>query len=400
MPKGARRDKGEGALFKRADGMWCATVELPRGLDGKRRRKVIARKDRGEAQRELRALRATFEAQGDLSTRSLTVEQWMKRYMDDIAPQKMRPSTLAGARSVVDGFIVPLLGKKKLDRLSADDVRRLHRTVQATPADKKLRALPLDQVPDDAKRLSSTYALNAHNILSAALTAAMRDGKVAANVCTLVDKPRARVIQDNALTAEQVKQLVAHLAGRPDAALWMTFLFTGARRGEVLGLEVERVGPMIDLSWQLQAFKKGTTFSPDFEYRHLVGTRYLTRPKSRAGWRIVPAHPTLAAILDRHIGGRTSGLVFLNARGEPFYPSTISKAWKDLLADAGLPGHVTLHGARHTFVDMLYASGARESVVMDMLGHSTRSVTRGYRVHKDQAAMSSAVTDALRAITD
>ena len=65
-----------------------------------------------------------------------------------------------------------------------------------------------------------------------------------------------------------------------------------------------------------------------------------------------------------------------------------------LLRDADLPAHVTLHGARHTFVDLLYATGTQESTTMDIAGHSVRSVTRGYRVNKDHESMIQAITAA------
>ena len=390
MARKGRRDKGEGGLYKRSDGMWCAVVELPPGLDGKRRRKTVARKDRGEAQAELRRVRDELDKHGDLSTRSLTLAAWMDYYIEHIAPHRMRPTTLAGVRSVTSGFIKPILGNKKLDRITTDDVRRLHRTILATPKSPTIRALPETEW-GGAERLSSTYARNAHNILSGALRTAASEGKVKANVCELVDKPKARATEGNALTRDQARKLIEHLANRPDAALWLTFLLTGARRGEVLGLEVERVGPMLDISWQLQAFKGGTEFSPDFEYRHITGTRYLVRPKTAKGRRVVPAHPFLLAALQRHIGGRASGFVFTNAEGEPYYPTTISKAWKALLADAGLPGHVTLHGARHGFFDAMYAAGVDESVTMDIGGHSVRSVTRGYQVHRDAEVQARAI---------
>ena len=53
-----RRDKGSGALFKRADGYWVGGVQLPPGPDGKRRYKRIVRKNRNEAMAALRQLKA------------------------------------------------------------------------------------------------------------------------------------------------------------------------------------------------------------------------------------------------------------------------------------------------------------------------------------------------------
>ena len=53
--KGRRRTSGEGGLYRRADGMWAASVELPK-VDGKRRRKVVYAADRAGVQAEVREL--------------------------------------------------------------------------------------------------------------------------------------------------------------------------------------------------------------------------------------------------------------------------------------------------------------------------------------------------------
>ena len=64
MPRG----KGEGSVYKRAaDGMWCASVELP-SIDGKRRRKVIARKDKAAVVKEMLRLQVELAQLGDLPT--------------------------------------------------------------------------------------------------------------------------------------------------------------------------------------------------------------------------------------------------------------------------------------------------------------------------------------------
>ena len=53
-----RRPKGEGAVYQRGDGMWCTSIELPEGLDGKRRRKVICRKSKDAAIAEMHKMKA------------------------------------------------------------------------------------------------------------------------------------------------------------------------------------------------------------------------------------------------------------------------------------------------------------------------------------------------------
>lgn len=374
-----RRGSGEGAIYKRAkDGLWCTSVELPPGADGKRRRKVICRKDKAAVRDELASLKKQLAQHGDIITEAITLEKWLAYWLDNVAAANVRPKTLATHRTVVDGFIVPLLGRKKLSKLTAQDVRKLHIVMQATPKDPALRALKPADIPADTVMLSSAYALRAHNVLSAALKTAHREGKIPANPCEMVDRPRARNSERKALAVEEAIHLLRHLAGRADGPLWATYLLTGARRGEILGLEVDRVTDVLDLSWQLQRITDITRAPNDWEYRPLGGTLYLTRPKSRAGWRIIPLVEPLRSILRLAIGDKREGLVFTR-NGRPWDPDGATKAWAKVLQDAGLPGDVVLHGARHTSVDLLYEAGVPEAVISEIVGHSTRAVTRGYK---------------------
>jgi integrase len=381
MPRG----KGEGSVYKRAaDGMWCASVELP-SIDGKRRRKVIARKDKAAVVKLLRETQAQLAKHGNLATSSTTLDKWLTHWMDDIAPLSIRPKTLAGYRTVVTGYIIPLLGTKRLEKLTAQDVRKLHQVMQSTPKDPALRGL--DKVPDSTVMLSSTYALLAHNALSAALKVALREGKIHANPCDLVDRPRARNAGQKALDVDEAIQLLQHLAkhldgsdkqAKMDAAMWATALLTGARRGEILGIEADRVTDQLDLSWQLQRITDISKAPADWEYRHLRSTLYLSRPKSQSGWRVIPLVEPLKTILTLQVGKQREGLVFTRD-GLPWDPDGATKAWSAVLADAGLPTDVVLHGARHTVVDLLYEAGVPEAVISEIVGHSSRSTTRGYR---------------------
>ena len=52
-PRSRRRTSGEGGLYRRADGMWTASVELQE-VDGKRKRKVVHAADRAGVQAKVR----------------------------------------------------------------------------------------------------------------------------------------------------------------------------------------------------------------------------------------------------------------------------------------------------------------------------------------------------------
>jgi integrase len=376
-----RRPKGEGAVYQRGDGMWCVSVELPEGLDGKRRRKVICRKDKGKVIEELRAAKKELEKLGNLETSSVRLDKWAEHWLDRIAPKEIKPRTLAGYKTVINGYVLPVLGRKTLGKISAQDVRRLHDVMAATPKDPKLR--DGQELDEGTVMLSSTYVLLAHNALSVMLSAAMREGKVSANPCDMVSRPRKRKLEQQALTLEQAVKLLAHLATREDRALWATYLLTGARRGEILGLEHDRVTDVLDLSWQLQRITDIKNVPDDFEYRQVKSSLYLTRPKSSSGWRIIPLVEPLKSILALHMQAPSEdGLVF-HEDGRPWDPDRATKAWKRLMKDAGLPEDVVLHGARHTTVELLYAADVREDLITQIVGHSTRTMTRLYKTRLD-----------------
>lgn len=373
------RGKGEGSIFKDSRGLWTAVVELP-PLDGKRRRKVIRSKDKRTVITKLAQLKDELRTRGDLPTDSLTTEQWFTYWLGQVAARRIRPNTLDQYTRTVRLHVIPAIGTVKLDKLTPAHIRRVH-----------------DAILD--KGLSSTTALLAHRTMSVAFKIAVREGRIGRNPTELTDAPRKAVAQLEALTLPEAIRLLEHAASdRDEGAMWATALLTGARRGELIGLERDRVTDVLDLSWQLLRLKltarDGKPDVPaDYEYRHLTGGLYLTRPKSSKGWRIIPLVDPLRAILERHIDTAASnphGLVFARG-GRPIGPDIVSVDWRRALAAAGIEKDVRLHDVRHTTVDLLYAAGVPEDIIMLIIGHSTRTTTRGYQSKQNRERLTAAM---------
>lgn len=380
------RGKGEGAVYRvpsdRSKPLkyWTGTIELP-PLDGNRRRVTIRRKNKSELLTELEEKRKEFKRRGDLPTKDQTVEQWFEYWHREFVVKGTRPKNAAGNKSVIDNHIVKTIGTVKLSKVTPAHVRRVTNGM-------------ID------KELSSTYALNAHRIMSGSFEVALREGRIGTNPAKLTPAPRKAVAPQEALTLPEALHILEHVAVDPvDGARWATSLLTGARRGEVIGLEWDRVTDVLDLSWQLQRLKvterDGKPIVPaDYEYRHLTGGLYLTRPKSRAGWRIIPLVDPLRAVLQRHRDISDSnpwGLVFTR-NGKPRDPDRDSAEWKHVLASAGIDKDVVLHGLRHTTVDLLFLAGVPEDIIMEIVGHSTRTVTRAYKSRANRERLTDAMT--------
>ena len=221
-----RRGSGEGAIFySETKKLWVARIELPMNTAGDRRRKEVTATTKAGLEAKLKDQRRDFYIHGDLPTGTLTVRDWLTYWLNTIAAKRDRPKTLAGYRSVVNQQIIPAIGNIKLDKMNGTHVRRVH--------DHITRA-----------GLSSTYALNAHRVLSKALKDAVRDRKMLTNPAELVDAPRKTRAQLHALSVDEAVAVVKMCAVAfnsepydPEPALWATYLLTGSRRGEVIGLE-------------------------------------------------------------------------------------------------------------------------------------------------------------------
>jgi integrase len=409
------RGKGEGAIyFKPSRGLWIGRFELPTH-GGERRRKEFSAKTKAGVLEKRRQYMAQFEAAGDLPTGSMLTEKWLDYWLNNVAVKKLRPKTLASYRSLAKNHIAPAIGKTRIDKITPAHVRRVLTTMEKSGA-------------------APTSCRNAFSTMSAAFRSAEREGHIHRNPCDLMDAPLKGIPDLEVLTTDEARRLVDAFKNTPDAFLWATFLLTGARRGEILGLEWDRMtshyvhDPVsdefvetweLDLSWQLQrltwdhgcvsgssaptcGYKYGA-YCPkrvlevpnDYEYRHLEGGLYLTRPKSRAGWRIIPLVDPLASILIRWrdmAPPNLHGLMFTED-GRPIDPDRATSAWPKVLADTGIDKRVRIHDLRHTAVDLLYAAGVPEHIIILIVGHSNRLTSRSYRSRGDRTMLRQGMVD-------
>lgn len=396
MPR-STRGKGEGALFKDARGYWTATVELP-ARDGKRRRKTVRARDKDTAKSMLIALTKDLHDNGDLPTTDQTVAQWFDYWFRAIVQPDVRPKTAEGYRTITYNHVIPTIGSVRLSKVSARTIRLVTDRV-TSPVHKAGKGKPL-------RALSSTYALQVHRVISIALEAAVREKRITSNPAKSMNAPRKQLTKLDVLTLpESVEAMKLFIADEEYGTRWATALLTGARRGEVLGLEVDRIGDSLDLSWQLQRmlFEHGCVTKDDgnhscrwtraaecperkivvpadYEYRPAGGGLYLTRPKSRAGWRVVPLVEPLKTLLERHMEKNppVNGMVFTRA-GKPVHPDYDSKLWTEWMKANMKDRTVRLHDLRHSTADLLYLAGIPEDLISEILGHSTRAMSRAYK---------------------
>lgn len=374
------RSKGDGTLFKDSQGYWTARVELPPAADGSRRRKTIRSKDRGTAVKRLRDLRAELDAHGDISTSVPTLRVWAERWMKHTAPERVRPRTLATYQGYLDRWILPAIGRVRLDHLTTTHVEQMHDLMRTGYGEGKGKRRPL----------SSTSRLQAHRILGVILRDAVRAGHLRANPADRdhMEAPRKAATTTAVLTPEQAWTVLQHVAHDRLCARWAVALLGGLRQGEALGLERDAIdleAGTITVRWQLQRLKGKP--AEHVEHRDLGGGYYLTRPKTGSGMRVVPMAAPLLEVMRRHLEAIPAqqvaehDLIFLTPQGRPIHSTGDTKRWRAILDEAKVPS-VRLHDARHTTATMLLAAGVDAHVVQAIMGHSSVAMTHHYQ-HAD-----------------
>jgi integrase len=404
-----RRQRGEGSVFKRSDGQWVGSLDLGY-IDGKRRRKTVYGKTQGEAVKKLSEARRA-QAAGHVTTASMTVGKWMPYWLEKIAGARVKPRTLATYRSYSEQYVVPAIGKVRLDRLTAAHVLAVH-----------------DKARADGR--SETTANHAHWILHSALKDAQKHGKASRNVAELADTPATAASDRRALTLPEVLAVLASVQHDRLASRWLMAFMTGARQGEALGLtwdSVDFAAERIAFDWQLQRVpyrhgcdpacgrradrcdKRRVDIPARYEWRHLEGNQYLLRPKTKKSRRVIDLPPPLhAALLDRNAlyraeaseYGTDHGLVWPRPDGRPIDGRADYMDWQGRLRLSGIPP-LPLHSARHSTATLLDAFGVPQHIVMSILGHSDVTTTRGY-THVDlrqQRAAFDQLGEALRLTT-
>jgi len=337
------------------------TAQTP---DGPKRRTLYTKK--GETRKDLEKRLAI--AMGDaarglyIDSKNLKVDEWLELWLSDcikplVEADKMAHSTFARYRGIVNKHLSPALGHRKLKDLTRPEVRRLY-------ADKGM-ALPPRSVD---------YI---HITLQMALSQAVLDDLIHRNVAEGA-RPRssrqASPDKAKALSATQVRALLAATRGARNEALYAVALHTGLRQGELLGLmwkdlDMDAGSPTLAVRRALKVTDHGLDFGP---------------PKNSASRRSVPLNRTAVAALRAHRTRqkeerlaapewRDARLVFPNRVGGPMdHNNLYYREYKPLLKRAGLEAEgFTFHALRHTFATALFAQGEHPKVVQSLLGHSS-----------------------------
>ncbi|MBN6057924.1 site-specific integrase [Nonomuraea sp. RK-328] len=383
-----KRSNGEGSIWPRKDGRYgyAAFVQTTAGTV---KRVQGSARTQEDARKKLTELLRQADEGIPVSLENWTVADFLTYWLKHIVSEERRPKTYQGYESVVRLHLVPGLGKKRLGKLNAQDVRLFINRVRsecqccrngwdASREGPVCCALKGGQCCES--RLSTRMVQSIHAVLRNALECAVREEIIARNAAKLVKVPVPKYKVNRGLTVPQARALLKAAQDHRLYALYALALCLGLRRGELLGLRWEDV--------DLDAAKLEVVQS----LQRVGGRLQFVRPKTSDSERTVPLPPICAEALRGHrkklFAERSErweewqehGLVFPSRVGTPMEPDNLRRSWGAIRRAAGL-GEMRFHDLRHTCVTLLLNLGVPPQVVRDIVGHSDIEVTMTIYAH-------------------
>ena len=252
--------------------------------------------------------------------------------------------------------LVPTFGKMTVDQITSRMLRNFYR--------KKLE-----------EGLSAKSVQLYHSLMKQILDYAIEENYIDKNPAYGIKPPSHRYKKRNVWTVEETKKFLKTIEGTKYEAFYITAIFTGMRRGELLGLKWSDI---------------------DFEKRKINIQRNLARIsgeglilkglKTQHSYRQISISPYVVDILHKHQKSQEQlkkhlgeeyvdhGLVFCSDNGNLRDPRNLLREFHELIKKAGVP-HCTIHDLRHLHATLLLRDEINPKIVQERLGHNNVKVT-------------------------
>lgn len=334
------------------------------GLDetGKRVKKYKTYPTLAQARRGLRDFQTEQDTHQTVAPRSMTLDQWLEYWMEEVIQPNRAATTIYGYRKIIDNHLSDALGSVPIQKLTPQHLQQYYSMLMRD------------------KGLSANTVRRHHDLLSCALHMALRQDIILRCPTERVEPPRVIPHEARFYTPAELKRLFGLVEGH-----WLELIVKlagslGLRREEICGLR-----------WS----------SVDFELRKLhikeartaAGAEIVQKEtKNRSSNRILHMSDDLYRLLRRERARQAerklalgdawpdTGMVAVDAKGNPYSPNAVSLAFTRFIQAHHLP-KITLHGLRHTFATVASAQGAPLFDIGKALGHSTPATTGKIYTH-------------------
>jgi integrase len=348
---------------------WYVVVDVGVDVGGRRRQKWHG----GFAtRREAEIARARIV--NDLHTGSyvapdrITLSEWVRQSWLPMIESRIKPSTFDSYRSNMETHVLPAIGSRPLQQLTAAMLNTLYGELLSRGGERG---------PLSPKTVSYI-----HTIVHKAVADAVDAGVLLRNVAERAKPPRPNRRQPREIQCWKAQELARFLElvrGTRLEAAWRLAAMTGMRRGEILGVRWRD----LDLDAARLSVRNAVV---TVSYAVLEST-----PKSHQA-RVVDLDSETVEMLREHrvrqraeraewgAEYRDSDLVIASENGEPIHPQSFSQSFERLVSNGSLR-RIRLHDLRHTRATIAVKAGVPLKVISERLGHESPAFTLKQYAH-------------------
>lgn len=354
---------GKGSIYQRGENTW--RIDLFLGVDPltneKKRITKTVHGSKKDAEKVLRDLLKKLD-DGELrEPTKMTVAEYLKSWLET-HKNKIAETSLGWYTMICDLHIIPALGHVRLQELTPMMVQEFYNKKLGSPA------------LNGRGTLSASSVDHIHKVLHKALNQAVKLQLIASNPCDAAEPPKPKKKEVDFWTPEEAAKFLDAIQGDRLYALYYTALYTGMRRGEILGLKWEDVdleNGIITVRRAIVGYRRGTV---------------VKEPKNEKSKRRIQITQDVVDVLkgykaiqnrERLLCGEdyvNSGYVFTKPGGGPLEPSYVTVRFRKLIKKAGVRG-IKFHALRHTHATLLGAAGVPMKAISARLGHSSIVMT-------------------------
>lgn len=347
--------KGNGTVFKRKDGRWEAkySVTLPNGI---KRTHCLYAKSQEDARRKL-ADAISKRDRGMVGYGvGLSLKKFYQIWLEEIAENYLKGTTIATYDRVAKICVLPLIGNKKLSKITVQDIQRC---INST------------------KNHSVREAQQVKVVMSSIYGQAIKRQLVFFNPAKEAETPKTHSVEPDMWSNEQLKHFLEAAKDNSQYYLAYVLLATlGLRRGEVLGIrwkDINLENQCLEIRQQVTAVNNKPIISS---------------LKTAGSSRDLPLIPQVSSmikdLLDKTSIKNSTNLVFSTKNNTPISPRNFYRDFERLTRIANLP-HIKMHTLRHMAACFMRDSGVDAKTCQTILGHSDVSTTLKIYQHSDMS---------------
>ncbi len=310
--------------------------------------KTIHKKKRGfSTKKEALQWERDFISQSTGSL-GMSFKDFIELYMKDME-QRLKPSTVANKRFLIDLKVTPFFGKIPLQEIKPTDIRKWQNTLTS-------------HRDENGNPYSQTYLKTINNQLTAIFNYAVKYYGLKENPCHKAGGMGKKKADEMLFwTKDEFHSFIDSIKDRPASyAIFMTMYYTGIREGELLALTPED----IDLE------KKTLTINKSFQ--RLNGEDVITSPKTPKSNRTIPIPDGLCACIKEYMSH-----CYELQPSDRLFPFNKSFLYREMVHGCKTSGvtRIRVHDIRHSHASLLVEMGFSPLLIAERLGHEKVQTT-------------------------